>query len=106
VAHLDRHEGCSELIISSDSIIHILIVAFSGLVLIISALAYLERRTRRYLLLLLAFVFLMLSQTVELTESLFLSSELVVIPSTGIHLSHFLDFLMLGSFCLALLSKG
>jgi uncharacterized membrane protein len=54
----------------------------------------------------LAFTFLTLSQIVELAETLFLSNELVYIPLTGIHLSHFLDFLMLSSFGMALLIRS
>jgi hypothetical protein len=90
---------------STDSIVHVLLVAFSFLVLIISILAYAERRGKRYLFLSLAFTFLAFSQIVELVESLFLSNQLILIPSTEIHLSHFLDFLMLSSFSVALLTR-
>lgn len=90
----------------SDDVIHFLLVAFSGLVLLISLSALSERRTIRYLFLSLAFTFLMLSQIVELVETLFFSNQLILIPVTGIHLSHFLDFLMLSSLSLALLSKS
>jgi hypothetical protein len=83
-----------------------MLVAFSGLVLMISLTAYASRRDTRYMFLSLAFTFLTLSQIVELVETLFLSNELVYIPLTGIHLSHFLDFLMLSSFGLALLIRG
>ena len=75
-------------------------------VLAISVMAFVERRTRRYLFLCLGFSFLMMSQIVELIESLFYSSELILIPQTGIHLSHFLDFLMLSSFSIALLVEN
>jgi uncharacterized membrane protein len=92
--------------IFTDLVVHFLLVALSCMVLLISALAYLDRRSKRYFLLLMAFVFLALSQVVELVETLFLSNQLIFIPSSGIHLSHFLDFLMLGSFSVALLSKG
>src|SRR5579864_2447116 len=90
---------------STDAVIHVLLVAFSFLVLSISILAYIERRSTRYLFLTLAFTFLTLSQFVELVETLFLSSQLILIPSTGIHLSHFFDFLMLSSFSFALLTR-
>jgi uncharacterized membrane protein len=86
-----------------DVVVHVLLVAFSGLVLVISLLAYASRRDTRYMLLSLAFTFLALSQVVELIETLFLSNQLIYMPLTGIHLSHFLDFLMLSSFSLALL---
>ncbi len=91
---------------NTDGVVHVLLVAFSGLVLLISLLAYASRRDARYMFLSLAFTFLALSQVVELIETLFLSNQLVYIPLTGIHLSHFLDFLMLSSFSLALLVRG
>lgn len=90
----------------TDAIVHLLLVAFSGLVLLISLLAYVDRRTSRYFFLSLAFAFLAASEVVGLIESWFLSTQLVFIPSTGIHLSHFLEFLMLASFSLALLAKN
>ena len=90
----------------TDELVHVLLVAFSGLVLVISLLAYASRRDTRYMFLSLAFTFLALGQLVELWEILFLSNELVLIPQTGIHLSHFLDFLMLSSFSLALLVRS
>lgn len=90
----------------TDAVVHVFLVAFSALVLLISLLAYASRRDTRYMFLSLAFTFLTLSQVVELIETLFLSNQLVYIPLTGIHLSHFLDFLMLSSFGLALLVRG
>jgi hypothetical protein len=92
--------------LTTDAIVHILLVAFSLLVLFISLLAYAGRRGTRYMFLSLAFTFLASSQIVELIETLFLSSQLVYISGTGIHLSHFLDFLMLASFSLALLVRS
>lgn len=53
----------------------------------------------------MAFAFLAASQVVELVEALFLNSQLVFIPYTAIHLSHFLDFLTLSSFSIALLAR-
>ena len=91
---------------STDAVVHAVLVAFSALVLLISLLAYASRRDTRYMFLSLAFTFLTLSQVVELIETLFLSNQLVFIPLTGIHLSHFLDFLMLSSFSLALLVRS
>jgi hypothetical protein len=91
---------------NTDAIVHVLLVAFSFLVLLISLLAYASRRESRYMFLSLAFAFLALSQVVELIETMFLSNQLVYIPVTGIHLSHFLDFLMLASFSLALLVRS
>jgi hypothetical protein len=89
----------------TDGIVHILLVAFSIVVLIISLSAYAERKTHRYLFLSLAFGFLAASQAVGLVESWVLSTQLIFIPATRVHLSHFLDFLMLSSFSLALLAK-
>jgi uncharacterized membrane protein len=87
----------------TDGLVHILLVAFSVLVLSVSLLAYSGRRDSRYAFLSLAFGFLALGQIVELIETMFLSNQLILIPSTGIHLSHFLDFLMLSGFSIALL---
>ncbi|OLC60915.1 hypothetical protein AUH73_08530 [archaeon 13_1_40CM_4_53_4] len=92
--------------LNTDEVVHVLLVAFAGLVLLISLLAYASRRDTRYMFLSLAFTFLALSQVVELIETLFLSNQLVYIPLTGIHLSHFLEFVMLSSFSLALLVRG
>ena len=89
----------------TDAIIHVLLVAFSALVLAISILAHAEKRSRRHLFLMLAFGFVFLSQVVELIETLYLSNQLILIPFTEVHLSHFLDFLMLSSFSFALLVR-
>ena len=91
---------------STDAVVHVLLVTFSAVVLMISLLAYVSRRDTRYMLLSIAFTFLFLSQVLELVETIFLSNQLIYIPLTGIHLSHFLDFLMLSSFSLALLVRG
>ena len=90
----------------TDGFVHVLLVAFSAVVLLVSLLAYANRRNSRYLFLSLAFAFLTLSEIVGLIETLFLSNQLIFIPLTEIHLSHFLEFLMLSSFSLALLVKG
>ena len=89
----------------TDAIIHVLLVAFSALVLAISILAHAEKGTRRHLFLVFAFGFLFLSQIVELIETLALSNQLILIPFTQVHVSHFLDFLMLSSFSIALLVR-
>jgi len=65
-----------------------------------------ERKTLRYLFLSMAFVFLAASEAVGLIEVWFMSTQLILIPATGIHLSHFLEFLMLSSFSLALLVRS
>jgi hypothetical protein len=88
-----------------DDVLHVLIVAMSFLVLVISALAYVRRPSRRYLFLLIAFVFLALSQSETLIETIFLSNALVIVPVLNVHLSHLFDFFMVFSFGLALLAR-
>jgi hypothetical protein len=73
----------------------------SVVLLVIAVRAYTRRNDSRYLFLLLAFVFLGLSQIVTLLETLSLSTQ-VSLPFLGLHFSHLLDFLMLLSFTLAL----
>ena len=102
----NRVQGSLFMIDLTDGIIHILLVASSIVVLLISLVAYADRKTRRYLFLTLAFGFLAASQVVGLIEAWFLSTQLIVIPATGLHLSHFLEFLMLSSFILALLVEN
>ena len=85
--------------------VHVFLVGLSTAILAVSILAYLRKRNSRYLLLSLAFTFLSLSQTVDLVETLFMSSQLIVLPIIEVHLSHFFDFLMLSSFGLALTRK-
>ena len=84
---------------------HVALVSLSVIVLTVSILAYLKRRTRRYLYLTLAFGFLTLGQAVDLVETISMSNQLIEIPIVQIHLSHMFEFLMLFSFCLALLAK-
>ena len=81
------------------------LVSLSVIVLMVSFLAYLKRRTQRYLFLTLAFGFLTTGQAVDLVETIFMSNQLIQIPVVQIHLSHMFEFLMLFSFCLALLAK-
>jgi hypothetical protein len=89
----------------ADDAIHVALVEMCLIVLAVSVVAYSKRRNRRYFLLTLAFAFLTLSQSVDLIETLFMSSQLIIIPVVQIHLSHFFDFLMLTSFGLALVEK-
>jgi hypothetical protein len=89
----------------ADSAVHVALVSLSVIVLVVSILAYLKRRTRRYIFLTLAFGFLTLGQAVDLVETIFMSNQLIEIPIVQIHLSHMFEFLMLFSFCLALLAK-
>jgi hypothetical protein len=86
----------------SDDLLHVLILAMSFIILDISLFAYLRRSSGRYFFLLLAFLFLALSQSITFAESFFFSDQLIVIPYVGLHLTHLLDFAMLLSFGLAL----
>jgi len=90
----------------TNAVVHVLLVAFSAVVLLISLFAYAGRRNTRYLFLSLAFAFLALSEVEGLIETMFLSNQLILMPLTGIHLSHFIEFLMLASFSLALIVRG
>ena len=89
-----------------DALLHIAIVALAITVLTVSILAYERRRTRRYLLLTLGFLFILLSQFATLLEVIFLSNALIIIPSIGLHLSHVFDFLTLIFFLLAITGYG
>ena len=89
------------LINIGEDLIHTILVGSSLALVAIAARAYTRKHDSRYLFLLLAFVFLGLSQIVTLLETLSLSSP-VFLPFLELHLSHLLDFLMLLSFTLAL----
>lgn len=84
-----------------EDLIHGVLVASSLVLWMIAARAYARKHDSRYLFLLLAFVFLGLSQVVTLLETISLSSQ-ILLPIFELHLSHLLDFLMLLSFTLAL----
>lgn len=87
----------------TDDLMHVLIVLLSIVVFTISVFAFWQKRSRRYLLLSVAFFFLALSQIFTLGEVLFYSGALITIPFVGIHLTHLFDFFMLLMFGLALL---
>lgn len=89
----------------NDDLLHVLIVSMSFVVLAVSVSAYARRPERRYFFLMIAFVFLALSQTETLIETFFLSNALILIPYLDVHLSHLFDFLMLFCFGLALTSR-
>jgi hypothetical protein len=84
-----------------EDLIHTILVASSLVLVIIATRAYLKRHDSRYLFLLLAFIFLGLSQVATLLEALSLSGPIFV-PFLELHLSHLLDFLTLLSFTLSL----
>jgi hypothetical protein len=98
---LGVHTRNALLINIGEDLIHTILVGSSLALLIIAARVYARKRDSRYLFLLLAFVFLGLSQIVTLLETLFLSSPMFL-PFLELHVSHLLDFLMLLSFTLAL----
>jgi hypothetical protein len=89
----------------NDDLLHVMIVSMAFMVLAISVLAYVRRPQRRYLFLMIAFVFLALSQTETLIETFFLSNALVIVPYLDVHLSHLFDFCTLFSFGIALTSR-
>lgn len=89
-------------LVIDDGLVHIALVSLSIVLLVISLLAYSRRQNTRFLFLTLGFFFLFLSQVVSLCEVFLLSDYLVIIPVLGIHLSHFLDLLMLLSFVTAI----
>jgi len=68
----------------------------------ISLLALFRKRSVRYLLLSIAFLFLTTSQIATFVEALFLSGNLLTIPFVDIHLSHLFDAVALLAFGLAL----
>ncbi|HZY47301.1 MAG TPA: hypothetical protein VFE96_05830 [Candidatus Bathyarchaeia archaeon] len=84
-----------------EDFIHSVLVMSSVVLVIIASRAYLRRHDSRYLFLLLAFVFLGISQVVTLLEALSVSGP-IFLPFIEVHLSHMLDFLMLLSFALSL----
>lgn len=86
-----------------DSVMHLLTVSLSIAVFVISVRVLQKRPTNRYIMLSVAFFFLLLSQLEEFIEALFYSGNQLMIPYTDLHVSHLLDFLMLVSFVLALI---
>ena len=84
-----------------EDLIHTVLVASSVVLVIIAGRAYVKKNDSRYLFLLLAFIFLGISQVVTLLEAISVSSP-IFLPFLDLHLSHALDFLMLLSFTLSL----
>lgn len=84
-----------------EDLIHTALVASSIVLVIIAGRAYFRKNDSRYLFLLLAFIFLGVSQVVTLLEAISVSGP-VFLPLLDLHLSHLLDFLMLLSFTLSL----
>jgi hypothetical protein len=84
-----------------EDFIHTVLVTSSIVLVIIAGRAYGKKHDSRYLFLLLAFIFLGLSQVATLLEALSVSGP-IFIPFLELHLSHLLDVLMLLSFTLSL----
>ena len=85
-----------------DAVMHLITVGLSIAEVKITVRALNKRHTNRYIMLSLAFFFLLLSQLDEFIESLFYSGNQLMIPYLDLHVSHLFDFLMLVSFVLAL----
>lgn len=86
-----------------DVLMHLVTIGLSVAVFVISVRAMQKRPSRRYVMLSIAFFFLLLSQLDQFIEALFYSGNQIMIPVVGLHVSHLFDFLMLVSFVLALL---
>lgn len=86
----------------TDGIMHLLTVGLAIAVFVISLQVLKKRKTTRYIMLSIAFFFLLLSQIDSFVEALYYSGSLITIPYLGLHLSHLFDFFMLISFVLAL----
>lgn len=86
---------------AGEDLIHTVLVASSVVLVTIAGRAYFKKSDPRYLFLLLAFVFLGVSQVVTLLEAIYVSGP-IFLPFLDLHLSHLLDFLMLLSFTISL----
>ena len=85
---------------------HLLLVAASLGLLVVSASAYWTRRSGRYLFLLVAFLFFSLDQSVTLWQQLYFGDGLLTLPLGDIHVTHLLELVMAISFLAALLSPA
>ena len=82
---------------------HVLLAALSVILMVISVIAYRKRPERRYLLLMLAFVFLSSDQIITLYQEVSLGGQLIMVPILELHLVHLLELLMIVSFIAALI---
>jgi hypothetical protein len=89
-----------------DDIVHALLLVTSVILMTVGANAYRKARDGRYFLLMLAFVFFFLDQTVTAYQEFYLSGELIAIPFLGLHVVHVFEFLMSASFLGALLKPS
>ncbi|HEY6283888.1 MAG TPA: hypothetical protein VIW22_08195 [Nitrososphaerales archaeon] len=87
-----------------EEVVHSLGVSLSLAVLGIAVLAFVRQRSKRYLALLVAFLFLSADESVQFVESFYFNA-FIYVPYLEIHLSHLLDLAMLISFGIALLVK-
>jgi len=87
-----------------EGVIHTVLVATSIAVLLVSVKAYSVRGGLRYFALMIAFFFLMLSQSVQFVESYYVNG-FIFVPFLEVHLSHLFDLATLLSFAAALLVR-
>jgi hypothetical protein len=86
----------------SDDAMHLLLASLSVILMLVSMNAYRKRPESRYLLLMLAFIFLCLGQVITAYQELYLGGDLIALPFLDLHLVHFLELLMMVSFLAAL----
>jgi len=87
-----------------EALIHTILVGASLAVLLVSVRAFMARGGGRYFALMVAFVFMTLSQVVDFVESYY-STGFIIFPVLDVHLSHLLDLVMILSFGAALLIR-
>lgn len=85
---------------------HFVLSVLTLLLLLVSVNAYSKVRTRRYLLLMLAFAFFAVDQLVQLWQQLYYGDAELMFPVINLHVSHFLELLMSISFIAALLTPA
>ena len=86
----------------SDDAMHLLLAGLSLVLVVVAVNAYRKRSDGRYFLLMMAFIFLCLDETITAYQELFLGGALIELPLLDVHLIHFLELLMLLSFIAAL----
>jgi hypothetical protein len=85
-----------------DDVMHLLLAGLSVVLMLVSVNAYRKRSDGRYMLLMLAFVFLCLDEVVTAYEEFYLGGDMIALPFLDLHLVHFLELLMILSFLAAL----
>ena len=79
-----------------EAAVHSVTVVLAVLVLAVSLVAYRRRRSTRYLILSIAFLFLALGEVLQFSESYY--NLIIFLPNLEIHDSHLLDLATLVSF--------